>query len=116
MLKKFFSQFIDPMGIDDVSRPPDTAPAFFRYYLYPIRWFLVALLTTSGIATVSELMLYVYLGDIVDVEKYETPREAFAGWVTSKTNPRFTINLVNRLWKQAFGLAQQKQTTKLYLL
>lgn len=47
-----------------------------------------------------------YLGDIVDVEKYETPRAAFADWVTSKTNPRFTINLVNRLWKQAFGLAQ----------
>ena len=66
MLKKFFSQFIDPMGIDDISRPPDNAADFFRYYLKPIRWFLVALLITSGIATVSELMLYVYLGDIVD--------------------------------------------------
>lgn len=54
------------MGIDDVSRPPNNAAAFFRYYLKPIRWFLVALLCTSGIATVSELMLYVYLGDIVD--------------------------------------------------
>jgi len=66
MFKKFFSQFIDPMGIDDTSRPPDNAAAFFKYYLKPIRWFLVALLVTSGIATVSELMLYVYLGDIVD--------------------------------------------------
>ena len=66
MLKKFFSQFIDPMGIDDISRPPNNAVDFFKYYLKPIRWFLVALLITSGIATVSELMLYVYLGDIVD--------------------------------------------------
>ena len=66
MLKKFFSQFIDPMGIDDISRPPDNVVDFFSYYLKPIRWFLVALLLTSGIATVSELMLYVYLGDIVD--------------------------------------------------
>jgi len=66
MLKKFFSQFIDPMGIDDISRPPDNTAAFFRYYLKPIRCFLVALLLTSGIATVSELMLYVYLGNIVD--------------------------------------------------
>ncbi len=47
-----------------------------------------------------------YFGDIVDLEKYETPRSAFADWVTSKSNPRFTINLVNRLWKTAFGLAQ----------
>ena len=66
MLKKFFSQFIDPMGIDDISCPPNNATAFFKYYLKPVRWFLVALLFTSGIATVSELMLYVYLGDIVD--------------------------------------------------
>ena len=66
MLKKFFSQFIDPMAIDDTSRPPAGVVAFFSYYLKPIRWFLVALLITSGIATVSELMLYVYLGDIVD--------------------------------------------------
>ncbi len=47
-----------------------------------------------------------YFGDIVDLEKYDTPREAFADWLTSKNNPRFTVNLVNRLWKRAFGLAQ----------
>ena len=66
MLKNFFSQFIDPMGIDDTSQPPANTAAFFRYYLYPIRWLIVAILITSGIATISELMLYVYLGDIVD--------------------------------------------------
>jgi len=47
-----------------------------------------------------------YFGEVVDLEQYETPRQAFAAWVTSPENPRFTINLVNRLWKQAFGLAQ----------
>ncbi|NNE92048.1 MAG: DUF1549 domain-containing protein [Verrucomicrobiales bacterium] len=47
-----------------------------------------------------------YFGDIMDLEKYETPRQAFADWVTSENNPRFTVNVVNRLWKMAFGLAQ----------
>lgn len=47
-----------------------------------------------------------YFGDIVDLEEFENPRLAFAAWLTSKDNPRFTINIVNRLWKQVFGLAQ----------
>ncbi len=47
-----------------------------------------------------------YFGDKMDLSKYETPREAFADWVVSPGNPRFTINTVNRFWKIAFGLAQ----------
>ncbi len=47
-----------------------------------------------------------YFGDPVNVEEYENPRQAFADWVTSTGNPRFTINVVNRLWKLAFGLGQ----------
>lgn len=66
MLKSYFSKFIDPMGIDDTSQPPTTVYRFFRYYLDPIRGLLLATLALSGIATVSELLLYVYLGDIVD--------------------------------------------------
>lgn len=47
-----------------------------------------------------------YFGDVVNLEEYESPREAFAAWVASPSNPRFTINAVNRFWKLAFGLAQ----------
>jgi len=47
-----------------------------------------------------------YFGDKMDLAKFETPREAFANWVVSPGNPRFTVNTVNRLWKIAFGLAQ----------
>ncbi len=47
-----------------------------------------------------------YFGDKTDLAKYETPREAFADWVVSPGNPRFTVNTVNRFWKIAFGLAQ----------
>jgi len=47
-----------------------------------------------------------YFGELVDLEKYPNARQAFATWLTSKENPRFTINIVNRLWKQVFGLGQ----------
>lgn len=47
-----------------------------------------------------------YFGEVVDLEKYENPRDAYADWMTSPSNPRFTINLVNRLWKKCFGVAQ----------
>lgn len=35
----------------------------------------------------------------------ETPLQAYARWMTSPENPRFTTVIVNRLWKRAFGLA-----------
>ena len=47
-----------------------------------------------------------WFGEIVDLEKHETARNAFADWRTSDENPRFTVNVVNRLWKRAFGIAQ----------
>ncbi|MDF1815766.1 MAG: DUF1549 domain-containing protein [Verrucomicrobiales bacterium] len=47
-----------------------------------------------------------YFGDTVNLEKHENPRAAFAEWLTSPGNPRFTVNIVNRLWKMAFGLGQ----------
>ncbi|MBL9153538.1 MAG: DUF1549 domain-containing protein [Verrucomicrobiales bacterium] len=44
-------------------------------------------------------------GDPVDISKYESPRHAFAAWLTAKENPMFAKTAVNRLWKRAFGLA-----------
>jgi hypothetical protein len=38
------------------------------------------------------------------VSKGEVPIHAFANWVTSPENPRFTKVIANRLWKKAFGL------------
>lgn len=44
-------------------------------------------------------------GENPDLSKYESPRQAFASWVTAKENPLFTKTIVNRLWKRVFGLA-----------
>ena len=35
----------------------------------------------------------------------ETPLQAYARWMTSPENPRFTTVIANRLWKRVFGLA-----------
>ncbi|SKB08034.1 Protein of unknown function [Prosthecobacter debontii] len=38
------------------------------------------------------------------VKEGATPIHAYAGWMTSKNNPRFTLVIANRLWKKAMGL------------
>ena len=43
-------------------------------------------------------------GDKIQVGKGESRVEAYAKWMTSKTNPRFTKTIANRIWKRAFGV------------
>jgi hypothetical protein len=44
-------------------------------------------------------------GNAAECGPGETPPEAYARWMTSRENPRFTTVIANRLWKMAFGLA-----------
>jgi hypothetical protein len=37
------------------------------------------------------------------VQKAQMPERAYADWMTSKDNPRFTTVIANRLWKKLFG-------------
>jgi len=43
-------------------------------------------------------------GPPAKVEKGESPRVAFAKWLTSPENPRFAKTIANRLWKRSFGV------------
>ncbi|MFN0197346.1 MAG: DUF1549 domain-containing protein [Planctomycetaceae bacterium] len=45
-------------------------------------------------------------GTPAEIRSGETPRQAFARWLTAKDNPRFALTIANRLWKQAFGVGQ----------
>jgi len=45
-------------------------------------------------------------GGEVTLAPGESPRKAFAQWLTSKDNPRFAVTIANRLWKQVFGAGQ----------
>jgi hypothetical protein len=38
------------------------------------------------------------------VKSDEKPVDSYAGWMTSKDNPRFTLVIANRLWKKALGM------------
>ena len=42
-------------------------------------------------------------GKEIDVSKFETSKDAYADWMTSAENPRFTKVIANRLWKRAMG-------------
>lgn len=42
-------------------------------------------------------------GEKAEPSPGQTAREAYAAWVTSPENPRFTLVIANRLWKKAFG-------------
>lgn len=44
------------------------------------------------------------LGPSAELHKGESPRIAFACWLTSRENPRFTKTIANRLWKKLFGI------------
>ncbi len=43
-------------------------------------------------------------GGEVDLENADSRIDAYAAWMTSKENPTFTKVIVNRLWKEVFGL------------
>ncbi|HYF35188.1 MAG TPA: DUF1549 domain-containing protein [Prosthecobacter sp.] len=45
------------------------------------------------------------LGQKVTCEPTGKTTHAFADWLTSPSNPRFTTVIANRMWKRAFGLA-----------
>ncbi len=45
------------------------------------------------------------MGHECNVLPGETQLQAYARWMTSPQNPRFTTVIANRLWKRAFGLA-----------
>lgn len=70
---RFFEQLIDPMDAPKRDQPPAGTAAFFGHYLKPVwRVILLALLLT-GIATVAELMLYRFLGQLLDWMTTGTP-------------------------------------------
>ncbi|MGB1257503.1 MAG: ABC transporter ATP-binding protein [Thiolinea sp.] len=77
MLQKFLTSLVKPADFGPIEQPPRDTLAFFKYYIYPIRYLLVVTLIVSGIATGTELLLYVYLGQIVDWMTSNEPEQFF---------------------------------------
>jgi ATP-binding cassette subfamily B multidrug efflux pump len=62
----FFERLLDPLAPAEVVTPPRQTGAFIRHFLEPIRGLLLATLVVSGVAALSELALYAFLGTLVD--------------------------------------------------
>lgn len=74
----FFENLIDPLAEAPVQQPPKGTRDFFLHYLWPIRWLLLITVVMTSITSICELMVYVYLGRIVDWMNATQPDEFFA--------------------------------------
>ena len=73
---RFFESLIDPLRPSEASQPPAKTLPFFWFFLEPIKGVLLTTLILSGIAALSELYVYIYLGRILDWMS-TTERSAF---------------------------------------
>jgi len=61
----YFERLFDPLAPADVARPPDSTRAFFAHFLWPVKGLLLVTLAVAGVAALSELALYAFLGVLV---------------------------------------------------
>ena len=55
----------------------------------------------------------VLFGKMPDLAKHDSPRIAFTDWLTADDNPRFAVNIANRMWQRAFGRGVVEQLNDL---
>jgi len=70
---RYVEGLIDPLAAAAVVQPPDDTVGFFTHHLRPVRWAVVVTLLLAGVAAVSELFIYLYLGRILDWMTLEVP-------------------------------------------
>ncbi len=75
---RFFENLIDPMDAPKKDQPPSGTAAFFWHYLKPVWRVILLALVLTGIATVAELLMYRYLGQLLDWMTTGTPENFFA--------------------------------------
>ncbi len=62
----FFENLVNPLPNEQVTRPPLRPLAFIWYYVRPIRKLVFGTLIVSGIASLCEISLFVFIGYLVD--------------------------------------------------
>lgn len=61
-----FERLITPFPEGEVVRPPSDLVGFFRLFLYPMRRLLAALFISSGLFAIGDLLIYVFIGVLID--------------------------------------------------
>ena len=74
---KWLASLSDPFVEAPVVRPPEGLIAFYRHFITPVRGLLLAIIVVSLIASLSELALFVFLGQLVDLTTEATSPETF---------------------------------------
>lgn len=65
-LYTFFENLVDPLPDAPVVRPPVRPLPFIWHYVRPLRKLLLITLLFSGIAAVCEILMFVFIGNLVD--------------------------------------------------
>lgn len=61
-----FERVLDPLAGQTAERPPRRVREFFLFYLWPIRRLLFLTLLLVGIGAAAEMLLFVFLGNLLD--------------------------------------------------
>ncbi|MCP4984454.1 MAG: ABC transporter ATP-binding protein, partial [Gammaproteobacteria bacterium] len=77
MFFNWLEYLVDPLERSDALQPPEEIGAFFGFYLWPMHRLILATLFFTGVAAVSEIYLYSFLGDIVDWMATSQPETFF---------------------------------------
>lgn len=82
MKTSWFEKLFDPFESAPVEQPPERVIEFYRHFISPVKWLVLAVLLLSLANTVTEMALFVFLGWIVDWTN-TTPADRFFaehGW------------------------------------
>ena len=82
MKTSWFENLFDPFQERPVEQPPEGVLDFYRYFIAPVKWLVLAVLLVSLANTVTDMAMFVFLAWIVDWTATTPPSEFFAthGW------------------------------------
>jgi len=82
MRTAWFENLFDPFQKTQVEQPPERVLDFFRYFVAPVKWLVLAVLLVSLANTVTDMAMFVFLAWIVDWTSTTPPAEFFSthGW------------------------------------
>lgn len=92
MVRKAMQDVMKPLRYTSISWQDSKLPELPADYSYP---------DAKAGQTVQPKVMF---GHEADVSGSPTRLDAFAKWMTSPENPRFTTVIANRMWKKAFGI------------
>ncbi len=80
MLARIYAWFesrIDPFARPEIVRPPNTLGAFYWHYIQPIWPAFVVLLVVGFLGSMTEVMLFAFIGQVVDLMRVAANPDAF---------------------------------------